>query len=264
MAGHFRDVATVTVVVSPHRLFGFFVINNSLGNTCKYELFAACKYELFAVRGVLQKMSLIHRSLIQFGKSSARFTGLPEKTNCYFSLRRFSKWRSRKATIIVGAVSYCDSVSSIWEGMKRSFLRRGVDMDFILFTTYERQLEYLLSGHIDVAWNGPVAHARLQKLVGYSVPLGMRDVDRDFASCILSTKKSGVKNIKDVENKRLATGSFDSPQAYILPMQYLIQRNVDLSSVEVHRFDKDIGKWRLFTAPLLRDNVQKNFNLQII
>ena len=187
-------------------------------------------------------MVFIHRSLVQLGKSTARLTSLPEGINLYVRRRCLVTWKSRKSTIIVGAVSYCDSVSSIWEGMKQAFLRRGVELDFILFTTYERQLEYLLSGHIDIAWNGPVAHARLQKLVGYSVPLGMRDVDRDFVSCILSTRKSRIKCIKDIENKRIATGSFDSPQAYILPMYHLINRKVDLSTIEVLRFDKDIGK----------------------
>jgi phosphonate transport system substrate-binding protein len=190
-------------------------------------------------------MSFYHGSMVRLGKSSAKFTSLPGGINRYARQRCFSSWMPRKSTIVVGAVSYCDSVSSIWEGMKLSFSRRGVELDFILFTTYERQLEYLLSGHIDIAWNGPVAHARLQKLAGNSVSLGMRDVDRDFASCIISTKKSGIKCLKDMENKRLATGSYDSPQAYILPMQHLIHGNVDLSTVEVLRFDKDIGKWCL-------------------
>ena len=150
----------------------------------------------------------------------------------------------RESTVIIGAVSYCDSVSSIWEGMRQYFDRSGVKLDFILFTSYERQLEYLLAGHIDIAWNGPVAHARLQRLVKDPISLGMRDVDRDFVSYILSTKDSEVRNVKDIENRRLATGTYDSPQAYILPMHYLTAQNVDLSTLDVIRFDKDIGKVR--------------------
>lgn len=150
-------------------------------------------------------------------------------------------WTCREQTIIVGAVSYCDSVSSIWEGMRQYFLRNGINLDFVLFTSYERQLECLLSGQIDIAWNGPVAHARLQRIVSASVSLGMRDVDRDFVSYILPTKGSGIECVKDLENKRLSAGSFDSPQAYILPMHLLETEKVDLSTIEVTRFDKDIG-----------------------
>jgi phosphonate transport system substrate-binding protein len=148
---------------------------------------------------------------------------------------------TRNDVVLIGAVAYSDSITSIWEGMKKYFVRSDVNMDFVLFTSYERQLEALLSGHIDIAWNGPIAHARLQKIVDNSISLGMRDVDRDFKSYILSTKESKVRNLKDIEGKRLATGSLDSPQAYILPMHYL-KKEIDLSTIDVIRFDKDVGK----------------------
>ena len=39
--------------------------------------------------------------------------------------------------------------------------RAGVDLDFALFSNYERQVEALLAGHIDIAWNTPLgARAR--------------------------------------------------------------------------------------------------------
>jgi phosphonate transport system substrate-binding protein len=152
----------------------------------------------------------------------------------------FSTWKNRNSTVLVGAVAYSDSTTSIWEGMKKYFVLSGVDLDFVLFTSYERQLEALLSGHIDIAWNGPIAHVRLQKIVDDSISLGMRDVDRDFQSYIVSTKEAKVKNLKDIEHKRLATGSLDSPQAFILPMHYL--KEIDLSTIDVICFDKDVGK----------------------
>jgi len=36
-------------------------------------------------------------------------------------------------------------------------------MDFALFSNYERQVEALLAGHIDVAWDTPLAHVRVQR-----------------------------------------------------------------------------------------------------
>ena len=175
---------------------------------------------------------------------STRFARLNSICSCARDLSRSihtSPFNSRTSTIIIGAVSYSDNVSSIWEGIRQHYVKRGIALDFILFTSYERQIEYLMSGHIDIAWNGPIAHARLQRLVKNTVSLGMRDVDRDFAACILCTKKSGIKNIRDIVSKRLATGSFDSPQAYILPMHHLISSNINLSSLDVVRYDKDIG-----------------------
>eukprot|EP00001_Collodictyon_triciliatum_P006590 01278_2 len=106
--------------------------------------------------------------------------------------------------------------------MKHYFATAGVNMDFVLYTTYEAQVDALLKGHIDVAWNGPLAHVRVQKLTNNSsVSLGMRDVDRDFTSHIIATKESGVTSVKDLAGKKLAVGTVDSPQAYILPLQHI-------------------------------------------
>jgi phosphonate transport system substrate-binding protein len=174
----------------------------------------------------------------------AKFAGLNSFYSCKRDLSKSiqtSPFNTRTSTIIVGAVSYSDNVSSIWEGIRQHYVKRGIALDFILFTSYERQLEYLMSGDIDIAWNGPIAHARLQRLAKGAVSLGMRDVDRDFAACILCTKKSGIKNILDIESKRLATGSYDSPQAYVLPMHHLIGSDINLSKIDVVRFDRDIG-----------------------
>ena len=113
---------------------------------------------------------------------------------------------------------------SIWAGMKHYFATAGVNMDFVLYTTYEAQVDALLKGHIDVAWNGPLAHVRVQKLTNNSsVSLGMRDVDRDFTSHIIATKESGVTSVKDLAGKKLAVGTVDSPQAYscILPLHHI-------------------------------------------
>ena len=148
-------------------------------------------------------------------------------------------------TIVLGAVSYCESITTIWEGMRSYFVNDAkVDFDFVLFTSYERQLKSLLRGHIDIAWNGPLAHARLQQMTNNtSVSLGMRDVDRDFQSVVVVRKDRSIKSLADLEQKRIATGTFDSPQAYIHPLHYLFkQQNLDPRTVDIVRFDRDIGK----------------------
>lgn len=151
---------------------------------------------------------------------------------------------NRQSTTVLGAVAYCDGISSIWEGMKKYFHRQSLNFDFVLFTSYERQLESLLNGNIDVAWNGPLAHVRLQRVVPDMVSLGMRDVDRDFVSYIISTKESGIHCIKDLGGKRLATGAHDSPQAYVVPMHHLrcSVPNETIQTIDVTRYDKDLGK----------------------
>jgi ABC-type phosphate/phosphonate transport system substrate-binding protein len=39
-----------------------------------------------------------------------------------------------------------------------------VDFDFVLYSQYERQVEALLDGAIDLAWNSPLAWIRARRL----------------------------------------------------------------------------------------------------
>lgn len=146
-------------------------------------------------------------------------------------------------TILLGAVAYDAKVVPIWEGIRDHFQSEGVAMDFVLFSNYERQVELLLKGHIDVAWNTPLAHVRVKNRTGgASLSLGMRDSDRDFRSRILVRKDAGITQLSDLEGKRLAVGSADSTQARILPLHFLKQEGVNLDAVRVVPFDTDVGK----------------------
>jgi ABC-type phosphate/phosphonate transport system substrate-binding protein len=146
-------------------------------------------------------------------------------------------------TILLGAVAYDAKVVPIWEGIRDYFLSEGVAFDFALFSNYERQVEELLAGHIDIAWNTPLAHVRTkQRTNGQSLSLGMRDSDRDFHAKVVARKDAGIQKVKDLEGKRLAVGSKDSTQARILPLHFLSEKGVDLSRVNIVAFDTDLGK----------------------
>ena len=132
-------------------------------------------------------------------------------------------------TILLGAVAYDPKVVSIWEGIREHFRAQGAPMDFALFSNYERQVEALLAGHVDVAWNTPLAHVRVRRRThGTSLSLGMRDSDRDFRAKIVVRKDAGIAGLADLAGKRLAVGSRDSTQARILPLHFLRREGVDL------------------------------------
>ncbi len=146
-------------------------------------------------------------------------------------------------TILLGAVAYDAKVVTIWEGIREHFHKQGAPMDFVLFSNYERQVELLLKGHIDIAWNTPLAHVRVQQQTdNASLSLGMRDSDQDFHSRVLVRNDAGINELKDLHGKRLAVGSRDSTQARILPLYFLRQAGVDLQQVQIIPFDSDVGK----------------------
>ena len=59
--------------------------------------------------------------------------------------------------VMVGAVVYDPKVVPIWEGIRAYFTDAPVGMDFVLFSNYEAQVEALLGGRIDIAWNTNLA-----------------------------------------------------------------------------------------------------------
>ena len=146
-------------------------------------------------------------------------------------------------TILLGAVAYDPKVVAIWEGIRDYFNQSNAPFDFVLFSNYERQVTALLAGHIDIAWNTPLAHVRVQHHTqGRSLSLGMRDSDQDFHSRLIVRSDSGIKGPGDLAGRTLAVGSRDSTQARILPLHFLKQAGADLGSVQLLAFDTDVGK----------------------
>ena len=89
----------------------------------------------------------------------------------------------------LGAVAYAPKVVTIWEGFKDWFAEQGFAFDYVLYSNYERQVDDLLAGRIDVAWNSPLAWVRSRRLAdaagrSASAPI-MRDTDQDLTSVVL-------------------------------------------------------------------------------
>jgi ABC-type phosphate/phosphonate transport system substrate-binding protein len=146
-------------------------------------------------------------------------------------------------SILLGAVAYDPKVVTIWEGIREHFKEQGVQLDIALYSSYERQVATLLKGHIDIAWNTPLAHVRVRKLTDEkSLSLGMRDSDRDFRAKIIVRKDAGISTLPQLEGSTLAVGSKDSTQARILPLYFLKQEGIDLSRINLMPFDTDVGK----------------------
>ena len=145
--------------------------------------------------------------------------------------------------ILLGAVAYDARVVTIWEGIRAFFRSQGVAFDFALFSNYERQVEMLLQGKIDIAWNTPLAHVRVKRRTeGKSRSLGMRDSDRDFHCKLVVRRDAQIASVTDLHGKTLAVGSRDSTQARLLPLHFLTQAGVDLKKVQQLAFDTDLGK----------------------
>jgi phosphonate transport system substrate-binding protein len=149
-------------------------------------------------------------------------------------------------TLVMGAVAYDPKVVTIWSGF-RSWLRdHDFDFDFVLYSHYERQVEALVAGRIDAAWNSPLAWIRSERLarsVGRTVtPLVMRDTDRDLTSVVAVQAASPYKDLADLKGETIGVGAVDSPQATLIPCAYLRAAGLRPGSdVRIRRFDVGVG-----------------------
>ncbi len=150
---------------------------------------------------------------------------------------------ARDNDVLVGAVAYSANVVPIWEGIRDYFRDSAAPMDFILYSNYERQVEALLAGHVDVAWNTNVAWVRTQRRSGGQArALASRDTDLTFKTYMISRAGSGLDGLASLEGRRVALGSRDSGQARILPMYFLERAGLGVDDMQLVIFDSDVGK----------------------
>jgi phosphonate transport system substrate-binding protein len=157
---------------------------------------------------------------------------------------------SGTGTLLLGAVAYDPKVVTIWDGFRAWLRAEGLEFDYVLYSNYERQVDDLAAGRVDVAWNSPLAWIRARRLAaanGVAVrPVTMRDTDRDLTSVILVRTGDAVQSLADLKGKTVATAAVDSPQGTLLPLSLLRGAGLRPSpgpggDVTVRRFDVGVG-----------------------
>ncbi len=145
--------------------------------------------------------------------------------------------------VIVGAVLYDPKVSVIWDIIREFFEGHGCPMDVVFYTNYELQVHGLVSGHLDIAWNSPLAWLDAQRLTqGRCRAIAMRDTDRDRVSYLV-VKQGSVESLTDLRDKTVALGARDSPQATLIPLGLLERAGLVAGrDFTAKRFDLLVGK----------------------
>lgn len=145
-------------------------------------------------------------------------------------------------SLLIGSVAYTPNIVTVWEGIRDYFAGSAAEMDFVLFSNYGRQVDALLDGTIDVAWNTNLAYVRtVLQTEGACRALAMRDADLVFSTVFVARAGTGMRDLGDLRGRRLALGSRDSAQAAILPVHFLTEAGLG-GDIDVLRIDSDLGK----------------------
>lgn len=150
-------------------------------------------------------------------------------------------------TLTLGAVAYDPKVVTIWDGFQAWFATQGFAFDYVLYTSYERQVRGHLRGECDLTWNSPLAWLQTERIarrLGRTAhAVAMRDTDRDLRSVVVVRADSTVNVLDDLRGRTVAVGAADSPQATLIPLDHLAAAGLAPErDFAVRRFDVLLGK----------------------
>lgn len=153
----------------------------------------------------------------------------------------------QRNTLTLGAVAYDPKVVTIWDGFQAWFATQGFAFDYVLYTSYERQVRGHLRGECDLTWNSPLAWLQTERIarrLGRTArAVAMRDTDRDLRSVVVVRAESTVKTLDDLRGRTVAVGAADSPQATLIPLDHLARAGLAPErDFAVRRFDVLLGK----------------------
>ena len=144
----------------------------------------------------------------------------------------------RPRVVRIGAVAYAPSAVTIFEDIRRYFDRRGMPVDYVLFSHYDALVEALRKGEVDIAWNTPLAHAQYHRKAGNaSQALVMRDVDCNVRSVLVVRADASIRTPDDLAGKTLVLGSRQAAEATVLPVHFLRRQGVNFDRIKIHSLD---------------------------
>ena len=115
-----------------------------------------------------------------------------------------------------------------FEALTAIFRKRGIEMDWVLYSGYDALVGAFASGEVDMAWNGPLSYVKIRRLMHEPARvIAMRDVDVDFVTHFITHRDSEVQTVSDLAGRRFAFGGRGSVQAGLLPHHNLKEMGID-------------------------------------
>lgn len=119
----------------------------------------------------------------------------------------------------------------IWNAIRKYFNEAGLETEYALYSTYDALCSAVLDGHVDIAWNAPMAHAQLLlRSPDACRTLAMRDTDEDVHSLIVARADAAIADLDDLRGRRLALGVDISSELFLLPAAQLAEAGFDVRS----------------------------------
>ena len=131
----------------------------------------------------------------------------------------------------------------VFQGLETIFRRRGIALEWVLYSDYDEMVEAFVSGYLDLAWNGPLGYVKIKRLLDEPCRvIAMRDVDVGFVTHLIAGADSNIVTVEDLIGKRFAFGRRGSEQAGLVPYHMLkeagLNPQTDLAAISFYE-DRD-------------------------
>jgi phosphonate transport system substrate-binding protein len=116
----------------------------------------------------------------------------------------------------------------VFQGLETLFRRRGIDLEWVLYSDYDIMVDAFVKGEIDLAWNGPLSYVKIKLQAGDDCRvIAMRDVDVNFTTHFITRNGSGILTVEDLKDRSFAFGQRSSVQAGLLAYSFLKDSGID-------------------------------------
>ena len=141
------------------------------------------------------------------------------------------------SNVKIGAVIYAPKVTVIWGIIADFFKEEGFPVEPVFYKDYVSQIDGLMNGEIDIAWNSPLAWVDAYiRTKGKALDGSMRDTDRDRQTYLVVRKDSGIESIEDLKGKKVAFVDPSSASGYVYPGAMLKDAGIDLNKDIKYQF----------------------------
>ena len=114
--------------------------------------------------------------------------------------------------------------------IQKHFQKQGLDLDWVLYSSWDALVEAFVRREVDVAWNGPLAYVKIKRRLGDPCQVvAMRDIDVNLVTDFITQPQSAIRTVDDLKGTRFAFGARGSVEAGLLAHHFLKQLGIEPS-----------------------------------
>src|SRR3989442_11691814 len=112
--------------------------------------------------------------------------------------------------------------------IKQHFQQHGLELDWVLYSSWDALVEAFVRREVDVAWNGPLAYLKIKRRLDDPCQVvAMRDIDVNLVTHFITQPQSAIRTVADLQGKRFAFGARGSVEAGVLGQHFLSEGGVE-------------------------------------